>query len=370
MSTQLFATLVVLLARTLMGGTLVGAPLAGGAPVPAVSSEPFLLVRVLEETTLQPLPNAEVIDLDSGARRFTGVGGEAVVAWPASGRLRLRVRQLGFQYADRDVARATTGAAADDTLIVTLHRIAYGLPRVISRAESGCAPGDDPAAKVLSIAALAQLRMSAERYDTFRKAYPFRIRQLRRTIRFNADGSARTVREGTEVAAANEWGEPYRRGKVIDRSSRGFSVPLLFLSALADSVFWEHHCFAVRGMESLRDARVLRLEFVPALGIETVDWAGTAFVDSATSMLRRVEFQLAGLRDDDDPRRLEGYTTFRSPSPFIVVPDSTVAMWWRRDPSVAGAWTGPDVIQVLRLLEVTYRKAKPPPAATRDALHP
>jgi hypothetical protein len=66
------------------------------------------------------------------------------------------------------------------------------------------------------------------------------------------------------------------------------------------------------------------------------------------------------------PRRLEGYTTFRSPSPFIVIPDSTVAMWWRRDPadSIDG-WTGPDVAQVLQLLDVSYKKAKPPDQGVR-----
>jgi hypothetical protein len=77
-----------------------------------------------------------------------------------------------------------------------------------------------------------------------------------------------------------------------------------------------------------------------------------------------VEFQLSGLRDIDVPRRLEGYTTFRSPSPFIVIPDSTVAMWWRREPTAyEPPWSGPDTVQLLELLGVTYRKGKPPAGA-------
>jgi hypothetical protein len=150
----------------------------------------------------------------------------------------------------------------------------------------------------------------------------------------------------------------------MSRSGNGFSVPLLFLSSLADPVFWEHHCFAVRGIESQLGSRVLRLEFQPTLGVTDVDWMGTAYVDSATSALRRVEFQLSGLRDTDVPRRLEGYTTFRSPSPFIVIPDSTVAMWWRREPTAyEPPWSGPDTVQLLELLGVTYRKGKPPASA-------
>jgi hypothetical protein len=114
-------------------------------------------------------------------------------------------------------------------------------------------------------------------------------------------------------------------------------------------------------MQTLEEHRVLRLVFTPAPNVKDVDWLGIAYLDSATSLLRRVEFQLTGLRDDDVPRRLEGYTTFRSPSPFITMPDSTVAMWWRRDTDGApSAWTGPDVVQLLRLVAVKYRKAEPP----------
>jgi hypothetical protein len=106
---------------------------------------------------------------------------------------------------------------------------------------------------------------------------------------------------------------------------------------------------------------VLRLEFEPAMSVSSVDWMGSAFVDSATSVLQRVEFQLSGLQPNDVVRRLEGYTTFRSPSPFIVVPDSTVAMWWRRSETQYEApWNGPDTVQLLELLAVTYDKGKPP----------
>jgi len=318
---------------------------------------------VVEDANRQPLPNAEVIDLGSGARRFTNAEGQARLPWPDAGRVQLRVRQLGFQFVDRELARSTADGMLLDTVTFALTRVAYVLPHVTTQATSQCESSSDPATKELAVAALSQLRMGAERYDAFRKAYPFKIRQQRRTIRFLPTGTAREVRENEEEEDSDDWGEPYRPGKVIDRRSAGFSVPLLFLSALANPVFWQHHCFTVNGVHSLQDARVLRLEFTPPLGVTNVDWVGTAFVDSASSVLRRVEFQLAGLRDDDVPRRLEGYTTFRSPSPFIVIPDSTVAMWWRRDPNAQpGSWTGPDVVQLLRLLDVTYRRAKPPVA--------
>src|SRR6187397_591729 len=98
---------------------------------------PVLVVRVIEFASQQPLPNAEVIDLESGARRFTNAAGEARVAWPASARLRLRVRQLGYQFVDRDIARVAPGDVVIDTMTVTLGRIAYALPDVATRV-TGC----------------------------------------------------------------------------------------------------------------------------------------------------------------------------------------------------------------------------------------
>ena len=332
----------------------------------SVTESAVLLVRVVEATSGQPLPNAEIIDLDASSHRFTNGDGEARLSWPDRGRLRLRVRQLGFQFEDRELVRPAAPETVLDTATFALSRVAYMLPDVATRATTHCATDADPATKALAAVALGQLRMSAERYESFRKAYPFRIKQKRRTIHFNRTGGARDIREGTEDETSSGWGEPYRPGGVIDRNAAGFSVPLLFLSALADSVFWEHHCFAVRGVESLLGGRVLHLDFEPALSVTTVDWMGTAFIDSATSVLRRVQFQLAGLLDTDVPHRLEGYTTFRSPSPFIVVPDTTVAMWWHRDVSAyEGAWKGPDTVQLLELLTVTYSKRKPPPGDDR-----
>jgi len=336
----------------------------GPAPRPEPGVSParaqglVLTVRVLEDGTRQPLPNAEAIDLESGVRRFTNAAGETRLPWPNTGHLRLRIRQLGFQYIDREVRR--TDATAD-TLTVALVRVAYVLPDVNTRVTSQCDAPSDSAARLLSAGALGQLRMGAERYDAFRKAYPFKIRQLRRTIRFVANGTGRQVRENEEEETSDRWGEPYRPGKVIHRTGDGFSVPVLIISTLASPVFWEHHCFGVDGMQTLEERRVLRLAFTPAPSVKDVDWLGVAYLDSATSLLRRIEFQLTGLRDDDVPRRLEGFTTFRSPSPFIAMPDSTVAMWWRRDPeTVSSSWGGPDVVQLLRLMSVKYRKTEPP----------
>ena len=329
-----------------------------------------VLVRVIDGASRSPLPNAEVIDLASGSRRFTNADGEAGLTWPTAGPLRLRVRQVGFQPVERALDRPSpqpsdSAAAGAAPVVVALTRVAFVLPNAFTRADARCGERVDSTSALLTAAVLEQLRMGAERYEEFRKAYPFRVEQERRTLTLNGDSVAQREETSTEVATSDEWGDEYRPGRIIQRTPSGFSVPILYVSALASPAFWENHCFAVRGLDSLGGERVLRVEFSPARGVKGAEWAGRALVDSATSVLRRVDFHLAGLRDGDMPRRLAGYTTFRSPSPFVFIPDSTVVHWWRyRGPDRDGRWGVPDVQQVVHVQSLTFVNA--PPLRTPD----
>ena len=151
----------------------------------------------------------------------------------------------------------------------------------------------------------------------------------------------------------------YRPGDVIQQRFGEFIVPILNISTLADSVFWNHHCFVARGFESFGSDRVVRLEFQPTADVDGPDYSGAALLDSATSILRRVEFQLANPPRRNGPTRLDGYTTFMSPSPFVVLPDTTGAEWWFNKPD-NDEHSKPDFIQVLFMKELKYRKAVPP----------
>ncbi len=324
------------------------------------SRAPVLLVRVLDSSSRQPLVNAEVIDRASGLDRFTNEHGEARLLWPPSGHLRLRVRQIGFQFAERELTRGTSAASEVDTITFALPRVKYVLPDVVIKESTHCVADADSASRTLSIAVLEQLRLSAERYEAFRKAYPFHLTVLRRTVDFGSDGKARNMREHNEETDSELWTERYAPGNIISRHQLGFSIPILFLESLADPGFWDHHCFVVRGVESKDSSRMVRMEFSVTADTKSPDWEGSVLVDSATSVLKRVTFRLSGLRDDDTPRRLEGYTTFASPSPFIVMPESTVAIWWRKRGPVHGDWGRPDVAQLLYVWSVKYRKDAPP----------
>ena len=71
-----------------------------------------------------------------------------------------------------------------------------------------------------------------------------------------------------DTTASNKWGDRYTPGQVVVQSGRDeYFVPLLFVSALADSAFWDRHCFAARGVESRDGRRLIRLDFSPTLDV-------------------------------------------------------------------------------------------------------
>jgi len=336
-----------------LGTVLVVSPVAVGAQ-PAI-----VRVRVVEEATNEPLPNAEIMDRVSGTRRFTNAAGEAL--FPRDTRsIALRVRQLGFRYVD-----GTIGVGVDSATFA-LKRVAYILPPVHTTTTTTCSPGTDSTAATLSAAVLEQLRAGAERYEAFRREYPFRVRLERLSGNITPDSDVKPTRASMETEHSDRWGERYAPNRIVAHTPRGFSVPILFISALADSVFWDRHCFSARGVESLGGTRVIRLHFAPNGSVRTPDWEGAALVDSASSMLRRVEFRLTGLKAGDRPRRLEGYTTFTSPTPFIVVPDTTTAIWWRRDAPEDGDWGNADAVQRIALKEIAFLRSIPPGFRRQD----
>ncbi len=209
---------------------------SGLALVPALCASttlgaqiPSVLIRVIDSTSQQPLPNAEIIDRVTGVRRFTNAAGEASMPRGAD-ELALRGRQIGFQFIDLVVA------ASVDPVTFALARVAYVLPAVHTTTTSACATETDPAAALLSASVLSQLRLGAERYEEFRRAYPFRVQLERRTGDVTSSGDVKPTRARLETEHSDRWGERYVPNRIVERFPLGFSVPILFLTALADSV--------------------------------------------------------------------------------------------------------------------------------------
>jgi hypothetical protein len=310
-------------------------------------------VTVFDSLSRNPLPNADVADLASGQNRITDENGRAYLQLPSSGKLQLRVRQIGYQPRRVDF----TGAPPGNAVNVALERVAYVLETVQSTGR--CSTDVDSAMSGVSAIALGQLKQAAEKYNEFRRVYPFEATIERRTAAVPGDGDIKRMTVSEEKFGSEKFEVRYRPGHVIEGRFGEFLVPILFISTLADSVFWNHHCFAARSFESYKGARVIRLEFEPTADVDGPDYKGAALLDSATSMLLRVEFELANPPRRNGPRKLDGYTTFMSPSPFVVLPDTTGAEWWLRTPDTDEHFR-PDYVQVLFMKDVTYKKGKPP----------
>jgi hypothetical protein len=314
----------------------------------------ILVVTVIDSGAHYPLVNADVIDLSTGQHRFTDEDGHARLTWPSDGQFRLRVREVGYQPQQRTVRQAATTTI---TATFAMNKVAYVISTV--KAISHCSTGGDSASLDLSLAVLDQLKQGAEKYDQFRWQYPFEATVQRRTAAVPPNGDISRIVATREKFRSESWEPSYKPGDVVEYQRGTFTVPLLFLSTLADSVFWEHHCFVARGVQWYQGARVIRLDFTPSTDITGPDYEGAALLDSATSYLLRVEFHLANLRQRNGPKKLDGYITFMSPSPFVMVPDTTGAIWWLRSAD-HGECGKPDYAQSLLLEDLKYRKEKPP----------
>jgi hypothetical protein len=318
-----------------------------------------LLIHVVDSATNRPLPNTELTA--SGTRRLSDADGNARFTWPTDGTLSVRIRQLGFRYAQRTFHRSETTSAEVDTVVVALARSAFALPQVVTRARTDCPAVDDPEIAALSTSSMELLRFGAEQYNNFRLAYPFAVTLARHTTQ-NKNSRAPHVTRSEELTSSDSWGDVYRPANVLQRTKEGYFIPLLFVSTLADSVFWERHCFVARGVESRDGRRVIRLDFSAAQNIRDVEWEGSAWLDSAASVLTRVEFRLVNVHELGAPQQMEGYSVFSVLSPFIAVPDSTVARWWQT--FRAGMFShAEESEQSLTVRELWYRRALPPSTA-------
>jgi hypothetical protein len=242
-------------------------------------------ITVLDAGARFPLTNADVIELPSGRHHFTDERGQARLPWPSDGHLRVKVREVGYEPIQRTLERT---APMDESTTFALSKVAYAISPV--KATSHCVSTADSASLATSVAVLDQIRQGAEKYNEFRRLYPFEASVDRRTAAIPRSGRVRRVVEAKEKFRSDNWETAYKPGDVVQYNFDGsFLAPVLFLSTLGDSVFWEHHCFVARGIESYQGTRAIRLDFSPSSDVHGPDWEGSALLDSATSFLLHLD---------------------------------------------------------------------------------
>ena len=193
-------------------------------------------LRVLADADDSPLANAEVIDRTTGAHALTRETGEALVRLPVGGALELRVRQLRFAFVDLTLRRSDLRGEGAEPVIVRLTRIPFALPALTTTAASDCPP-TDTLVRPLAFWALRQLREGAERYEAFRKVYPFRVAIERRTVVRTRTIVSPRVTVGKERTDSDRWGERNQPGAVVKCDPLGYSLSILFIATLGDPVF-------------------------------------------------------------------------------------------------------------------------------------
>jgi hypothetical protein len=323
-----------------------------GVTTPPVTSADtaVLAVRVVDDLSGSPLQNVDVFDRDAARSHLTDASGQVRLTMAGARTLHLLIRQIGYRFAERTVA---VNDGTTDTITVHLARVALTLPPVTTRSPSSCASSPDSASTELAAVAISQLQSSAQHFEAFRRTSPFRVHLVRRTSTLGRAGRVARTTEAEEQIEGLEWGDRYEPGRVVFEGRSGARVSILFLSTLGDSAFWDRHCLTVRPVEDHEGRRLIPLVFSQRPDIHDVDWTGTAWLDSATSVLRRIDTQLVGTTYLSRPYKVDTYVTFAEPVPFIAIPDSVVARWWWNEHG-ARERRWPDVVQTLSVSRLVF----------------
>ncbi len=332
----------------------------GGTPAShcvALSQPVSVIIAIRDAATGTSLPNAELLDTTS--LRVQGRSDRNGLI-----RLRLdlsptcyRVRQIGYLPAGFP---SGTAPAPNDTLVVSLSRAAFALEELTVLSGSGC-PGSSPGSGGTAAWLLDQVQLAASTYEGFVDTWPFEVRLERRTSSRRPTGTY-ALREERERVEGKRWREEYRPGNVVKSDRLGFSVPIFFVTLLGNQTFLENHCFRYDSLGTVDGSPFRILSFTPVPSLDKVDWAGRILLDPESGILRQIRFELVNLAGFRSLARFEGSTTFREVSPFVVIPDSTLAWWWRTEERARERNSLPDVVQLLKVTELRFRDDKRPPA--------
>jgi hypothetical protein len=228
------------------------------------------------------------ISISGGMQRFSGSDG--FFSFQLSpGRYSFRVRQLGYSPLDTVV----TVPATEDVraLVFALQPVALRMETL--RIYSKSCKSYDQHSEIAQL--LDELTKNADREKLLRTEYPF-VYQIERRNAFRGIGglsqqTADTVKYFSKVVGG------YVPGKLVQpldplapKATQEMRVPTLV--DLADPKFIDSHCFRFRGVEDVADARAYRIDFEPAGDMNSADVEGSAYIDSATYMIRKAVFRL------------------------------------------------------------------------------
>ena len=285
------------MSRVLLVAVLIVVPLLSAA---ARVDAQTLRGQVVEDGSDAAIAGALVLLIspegEEAASAVSGVTGAYVIRAPAPGEWNLRVERIGFASSTAGPFRLAMGADRTVPLMVSSVPVALPAITVESAREGTCRLDPEEGETVWRL--WDEARKALQLSEIVEGEIVFETEVLERFV----DPFGTTI--GTEhtdfITAAGR--SPFGVSSAEDLQKRGFvrdsaGGRLAFYgpdaTVLLSDTFQESHCFrAVRGAEGL-----VGLAFEPAQAPLRVDIRGTLWLDAATSELRTIDFEYAGLRE-------------------------------------------------------------------------
>lgn len=283
------------------GGFLLGLlaiPAAAAAQTAVSAPGGTLTGMVRDSTTGRAVGYALVIVVGGEQRVFASESGRFILTGLASGRLVLRIQQIGYRAVTLPLA-VNAGEAAPAGALgleVRLARPPVVLPEVVVRGDV-CSGTEALASTAEGGTVIDEAVKNAERILVLEKSYPFRA-AFEQTA-FQLDSGHQQVGQLTDTIRYDTRGlTGYRRGRVLEGRRGPNEVANYFTTSdLARPEFQKWHCFWYAGRDTTTEGLPAhRIDFAPVAGVRSADWAGSLLVDSATMTLVRSEARLVNLR--------------------------------------------------------------------------
>ena len=267
---------------------LITAALMVGAPAVAAAQQTVIVGGIVVSALSQQSLPYSTVSIGAGVQRFTGADGSFTFEL-SPGKYSFRVRQLG--YSPLDTTITVVAGANLRAIVFKLQPVALRLDAIRTFAKTCRSSNEFGQLGGL----LDELTKNAEREKLLRSDYPFAY-DIERRNSYKGIGGVTTQSTDTVTYLSKVVGG-YSPGNLVhlvdstvSRGAREMRIPTLV--DLADPAFTGSHCFRFQGVENVGDSRAYRIDFEPAKEINATDVEGSAFIDTATYLIKKAVFRL------------------------------------------------------------------------------
>jgi hypothetical protein len=327
----------------------------------AVAQQPALRGTILAAESGDPL-GFSIVSLHPGrGQQFTDAAGTFTFEIAKAGNYLLSVRQIGYAPFDTQLVigdRATS-------VHITLRHLAIELPPVTISATECTNPGPHDSSDATLRAVFDQLQENARRFELLADSYPFRytLELADRELNQRGDTGPPVVKK-LYFSSSDNRHHPYAVGRVVERGwgPWGSDGVMVIRSAELDDLgnpdFIASHCFHLAGRDTIGGGgeTLVRIDFEPAVRIQSADMAGAAYLDSSTYELRYTTTRITKPERSAlmDVRTVTFRTRFRNITRGVPLQDWLTAVTTYQ----FGRRTN---IQTQRTAEVRFRRQPPLP---------